>query len=83
MDTILKRDHPSKDCSISEFDLNWPSCFIEDFKKNFPIGFHVKDMSSDGSHFCWQLGVTGYNSERGPTKDHSIKVLSQLPELAK
>jgi hypothetical protein len=29
----------------------------------------------------WQAGVIGYNSERGPHKDHSTKVWSQLAKL--
>ena len=49
------------------FALNWLTGFRGNFFFNFPIGSYVKTMSADGGH----LG-------RGPHKDHSTKVWSQM-----
>ena len=76
-DTILKGDHLRT--IPTQFGPNWLSSFRkEDFLNIFPKGPYVKTMLADGGSSLLAGRVIGYNSERGPPKDHSNKIWSPL-----
>ena len=74
-DTILKGEHPR--IISAKFGWDWFSSFRgEDFFKFHPIFFLF---------LAWwpswlEVGITGHNFGRGPSKDHSTKVWLQLAQ---
>jgi hypothetical protein len=72
-DTILEGDHPR--IISAKFGWDWlSSCRGEDFLK-----FHPPFFLFLASWPSWlEVGITGHKFGRGPSKDHSTKVLLQL-----
>ena len=74
MDTILKGDHPR--IISAKFGWDWLSCFREDFFLiSSPLFLFLAWRPS------WlEVGITGHNFGRRPSKDHSTKVWLQLTQ---
>ena len=75
MDTILEGDHPR--IISAKFGWDWLSSFRreESFKISSPLFLFLAWWPS------WlEVGITGHNFGRGPSKDHSTKVLLQLAQ---
>ena len=73
-DTILKGDHPRT--IPPKFGPNWPSSFREKIFKDFLPNFLFLAMAA----ILVGGGVVGYNSERGPPKDHPCQVWFKLAQ---
>ena len=74
-DTILEGDHPR--IISAKFGWDWLSTFRgEDFFKFHPPFFLLLAWRP-----AWvEVGITGHNFGRGPSKDHSTKVWVQLAQ---
>jgi hypothetical protein len=74
-DTILEGGHPR--IISAKFGWNWLSSFRrEDF-----FNFHAPFFLFLAWRPSWlEVGITGHNFGRGPSKDHSTKVLLQLAQ---
>jgi hypothetical protein len=74
LDTILEGDHPRIN---SKFGWDWLSSFRgeDSFKISSPFFLFLAWWPS------WlEVGITGHNFGKGPSKDHSTKVLLQLSQ---
>ena len=74
-DTILEGDHPR--IISAKFGWDWLSSFRgeDSFKISSPLFLFLAWWPS------WlEVGITGHNFGRGPSKDHSTKVLLQLAQ---
>jgi hypothetical protein len=72
-DTILEWDHPR--IISAKFCWDWLSSFRgeDSFKVSSPFFLFLAWWP-----FWMEVGITGHNFGRGPSKDHSTKVLLQL-----
>ena len=74
-DTILEGDHPR--IISAKFGWDWLNSFRgeDSFKISSPLFLFLAWWPS------WlEVGITGHNFGRGPSKDHSTKVLLQLAQ---
>jgi hypothetical protein len=74
-DTVLEGDHPR--IISAKFGWNWLSSFRgeDSFKISSPFFLFLAWWPS------WlEVGITGHKFGRGPSKDHSTKVLLQLAQ---